>query len=133
VSALARHVSSVADDVSLTVKVEGPEEALPLARTAETHLYGIGREALANVVKHADADMARIRIQTRADCVVLEIEDDGCGFDPASTRVGHYGLDSMRSRAEEIGAVLRISSAVGRGTLVHVETPVVAAREFDGR
>jgi signal transduction histidine kinase len=63
--------------------------------------------------------------------VLLEIADDGRGFDPGSTTSGHYGLASMRSRAEEIGASLSISSAVGRGTVVRVEVPV-ERRPADG-
>lgn len=128
VAALARHVSSVAGDTGLLVEVSGPDAPLPLTRTAETQLYGIGREALANVVRHAGASTARLRIEVDADSVTVEIEDDGRGFDPDSTRAGHYGLESMRSRAEEIGAVLTISSSAGRGTVVRVEAPVQTGR-----
>jgi signal transduction histidine kinase len=56
--------------------------------------------------------------------VIVEIEDDGRGFDPAAVTTGHFGLESMRSRAEEIGADLDISSAPGRGTVIRVELPV---------
>jgi signal transduction histidine kinase len=128
VPAFARHVSSVTDDTGLLVEVDGPDGPLPLTRTAETHLYGIGREAFANIVRHAAASTARVRVGVDADTVTVEIEDDGCGFDPTSTRAGHYGVESMRSRAEEIGAVLTISSAAGRGTVVRVEAPVEAGQ-----
>ena len=124
VTALTRHVSSLPEDAELRVDVDGPEERMPLTRTTETQLYGIGREALANVVKHARASAAQIRIEADATRVIVEIEDDGCGFDPASVQPGHFGLESMRSRAEEIGADLNISSARGRGTIVRVELPV---------
>jgi signal transduction histidine kinase len=127
VPAFARHVSSLSGD-GLRIELNGPADALPLTRTAETHLYGIGREALANVVKHAGAATAQVRIEANGGSVVVEIEDDGCGFDPEATRAGHYGLDSMRSRAEEISAVLTITSAAGRGTTVRVETPVEGSR-----
>jgi len=124
VAALNHHVSSLPDGCGLRVDVDGPEERVPLARTTETQLYGIGREALANVVKHARASVAQIRIEADATRVTVEIEDDGCGFDPAMVHAGHFGLESMRSRADEIGADLDISSAPGRGTIVRVELPV---------
>jgi len=124
VTALTRHVSSLPDDAALNVAVDGPEERMPLTRTTETQLYGIGREALANVVRHADASEARIRIAAGATRVIVEIQDDGRGFDPDSVQAGHFGLESMRGRAEEIGAELEISSAPGRGTVVRVELPV---------
>jgi signal transduction histidine kinase len=124
VAALTRHVSSLPDGAGLRVDVDGPEERMPLTRTTETQLYGIGREALANVVKHAQASAARIRIESESSSVTVEIEDDGRGFDPAAVTAGHFGLESMRSRAEEIGADLDISSTPGRGTVIRVELPV---------
>jgi signal transduction histidine kinase len=59
---------------------------------------------------------------------VVEIVDDGRGFDPEAVRSGHFGLESMRSRADEIGADLHIISAPGRGTVVRVEVPVEVSR-----
>jgi signal transduction histidine kinase len=123
VPALVRHVESNGGNGRLPISVDGPPEPLPLTRTSETQLYAIGREALANVVKHADATAAHIRIHANDRRVIFEIEDDGRGFDTTRMRPGHYGLDSMRSRAVEIGAVLTITSAAGRGTLVRVEVP----------
>jgi signal transduction histidine kinase len=54
---------------------------------------------------------------------VVEIHDDGRGFDPVAGHPGHFGLDSMRSRAEEIGGWLAITSDPGSGTLVRVCVP----------
>jgi signal transduction histidine kinase len=121
--AIARHVASIPDDTQVIVRVEGPSEPLPLTRRTETQLFGIGREALANVVKHAHAQTASVRIQAGAASVVLEVADDGCGFDPGTEHAGHFGLGSMRSRADELGAELHITSAPGRGTVVRVELP----------
>jgi signal transduction histidine kinase len=124
VPAFERHVAALGDDKSVRVDVEGPSERLPLTRTVESQLYGIGREALANVVRHSRADAAHVRVITVDHRVVLEVADNGRGFDPDSTHAGHFGLDSMRSRADEIGAELRISSQRGEGTVVRVEVPV---------
>ena len=132
VLAFVRHASSFPDDVELRVAVDGPVGPLPLARTVETQLYGIGREALANVVKHAMASTAQVRIEAGASHVVVEVEDNGCGFDPDAPRPGHYGLESMRSRAAEIRADLRISSTAGIGTVVRVEVPVEASSANGG-
>jgi signal transduction histidine kinase len=131
VPALAQHASAV-EDGGLRVEVDGPDARLPLTLTEETQLYGIGREALANVIRHAGASTARIRVESGVSRVTVEIEDDGCGFDSAPTAAGHYGLESMRSRAEEIGAALTISSSVGHGTLVRVEVPVHEGRSDAG-
>ncbi len=124
VPAFTRHASALREEFGLVVDVDGPEHQLPLARRTQTQLYGIGREALANVVRHAGATRARVRVRTDNGQLALEVADDGCGFDPSAPHPGHYGLESMRSRAEEIDGVLEIASVVGRGTLVRVEVPV---------
>jgi signal transduction histidine kinase len=123
VPALTRHVAAFAGDGTVRVHVEGPPGALPLQPDTETQLYGIAREALANVVRHADAGSAVVRVEATAACVVLEVGDDGRGFDPQSVRAGRFGLESMRSRVGEIGADLAVISAPGRGTVVRVEVP----------
>ncbi|MFL6038876.1 MAG: MASE1 domain-containing protein [Gaiellaceae bacterium] len=127
VSAFRRHVSAF-DAGALTVDVEGPAEPLPLQRLVETQLYGIGREALANVAKHAGADAAWLRLSVTDERVVLEIADNGRGFEAESVPTGRFGLESMRSRAEEIGGELRIVSAPGRGTVVRADVPVEVSR-----
>jgi signal transduction histidine kinase len=121
VPALTRHVASFGDNGSVRIRVEGPSAPLPLERKTETQLYGIVREALANVARHAGADSATVRIRATAGRVVLEVVDDGCGFDSQHPPAGRFGLESMRSRAGEIGADLAVISSPGRGTVVRVE------------
>jgi signal transduction histidine kinase len=120
VAALARHASMLRTAHGLDADVQGPER-LPLSARAQTQLFGIGREALANVAKHAGASKAWVHIEARSGRVVVEVRDDGSGFDSAARHPGHFGLESMHSRAAELGAVLTISSAPGAGTVVRVE------------
>ena len=127
VPAFTRHAAALADS-PVRIRVEGPADPLPLTRATEAQLFGIAREALANVLKHAHATSADVHITATAVHVVLEITDDGHGFDPDVSHIGHFGLDSMRSRADEIGADLRISSTPSRGTVVRVETPAEVTR-----
>jgi signal transduction histidine kinase len=127
VTALVRHAEGVAASDGLRIDIEVPSTCPALSRLAETHIFAIGREALANVVKHADASAVSVRVATSGERVVLEIRDDGRGFDPAAAPAGHFGLDSMHSRAAEIGARLTIASAPGQGTSVIVDAPAAAA------
>jgi signal transduction histidine kinase len=126
-AALGECANHVCAGTTLAVGVDGPVERLPISRDAEAQLFGIGREALTNVVKHAGATTASVRIGVAHDRVVLEIADDGRGFDPERRHPGHYGLESMRGRAREIGAALSISSAAEAGTVIRIETPVASA------
>jgi signal transduction histidine kinase len=127
VPAFTRHAASLAD-ATVSVRVEGPAEPLPLTRATESQLFGIAREALANSLKHAEPTEADVRVRATSTNVVLEIVDDGRGFDPEASHNGHFGLESMRSRADEIGADLHIISAPGRGTVVRVEVPAEVSR-----
>jgi signal transduction histidine kinase len=123
VAALARHASGLRTSDGLTVDVEGPSSPLALSELAEQQLFAIGREALANVQKNAAASAVQVRVRAEDGRVVLEVRDDGRGFDPAAGHPGHFGLDSMRSRANEIGGDLTINSTPGSGTLVRVCVP----------
>jgi signal transduction histidine kinase len=130
VPALTRHVSSFAGNGEFRIRVEGPTHPLPVQLRTETQLYGIAREAVANVVRHAGAGYATIRVEATDGEVVLEIADDGCGFDPQGPRAGRsFGLESMRSRAAEMGADFAVISAPGRGTVVRIELPTEDERD----
>src|SRR5215204_1649086 len=123
VAALARHASGLRAVGAPTLEVRGPVARLALPEAVETQLYGIGREALANVVKHAHATSALVHVDARAAHVLVEVRDNGRGFDPSAAHPGHFGLDSMRTRAAEIGARLTIASTPGVGTAVRVRVP----------
>jgi signal transduction histidine kinase len=123
VAALARHASGVRTSEGLTIDVRGPGPRLALSELVETQLFAIGREALANVQRHAGASAAHVRVDAEQGQVVLEVRDNGRGFDIAAGHPGHFGLGSMRSRAAEIGGQITITSAPGSGTLVRVCVP----------
>jgi signal transduction histidine kinase len=105
-------------------------ESLPtLSATAQVQLVRIVQEALANVRKHARARQVQIRIRGAAGEVIVEVEDDGVGFDPAVRRHGvspRFGLAMMGERAGAVGGALEIDSAPGRGTRVRVRLPAEA-------
>jgi signal transduction histidine kinase len=132
VPALLGHATRLARAEGPAIEVHAPEGRLPLSPRAEAQAFAIGREALGNVVKHAQATTARITVEERPGYVVVEIRDDGLGFEPDMDHPGHFGLESMRSRAAEIGAQLSITSGPGRGTVVRIEAPADADGRPDG-
>jgi nitrate/nitrite-specific signal transduction histidine kinase len=101
-----------------------------LSPVAELQLLRIVQEALANVRKHADAKHVQVSISEDLESIQTVIADDGRGFDPESpSRDGHepmphFGLATMRERAESVGGTLRISSTPSSGTQVIVRLPV---------
>jgi len=102
------------------VSLEGEPE-LPLA--TKQVLYRVAQEALHNVVKHARASRVWLTLRHSGDRSVLEVGDDGVGFDPEDTPPGHLGLRSMRERVEESGGEFRLLSTPGRGTEIRVAVP----------
>jgi PAS domain S-box-containing protein len=93
-----------------------------LSSDAETALYRIAQEALTNVAKHAKAANVEIILERRTDSVLLIIEDDGVGFDPATAGAAGqgFGVLGMHERAGLAGATLEIESSPGQGTTVLV-------------
>jgi signal transduction histidine kinase len=83
--------------------------------------YHVAHEALSNARKHANASIVSISLTARDDSVVMEIRDDGQGFDPSlQTTEEHRGIRNMASRAAAIGARLDIVSAPGQGTTLQL-------------
>jgi signal transduction histidine kinase len=98
------------------------DPALPAEGGVE--LLSLAREALSNASRHARARRIDVLLGTADDGSVLEIADDGVGFDPArSLPADHHGLRNMRVRADDLGGRLEIESAPGTGTRVRVWLP----------
>jgi len=93
--------------------------SLPLRK--EVMLYYIAQEALNNVLRHSQAKSVTVRLKQKKGNVVLEIEDFGCGFDPAQMGSEGMGLRNMRERATLAGGKFEIISTPGKGTRVIVK------------
>jgi signal transduction histidine kinase len=123
VAALNRQVAVLSTRHKLAVECEIEEEPeLPLEQ--KEALYRIAQEALHNIVKHARATGVTLRLLTRDDVLLLEVRDNGRGFDPTAAFPGHLGLRSMQERAAKIGATLAIASTPGQGTTTRVRLPL---------
>ena len=104
------------------IKVEG-ERRLSLA--LEEELFWIALEAFNNVVKHAGAQRIEVSLQFGDKSVLMEIRDDGQGFDAGEAgQTGGMGLHGMEERVARIRGTLTITSALGEGTTVRVEAAV---------
>jgi signal transduction histidine kinase len=137
VEAVRKHAAAVAARAGLTVRITAPDDDLDLDEQVELELLRIVQEALHNVVRHARADTVRLRLgpgDEDAGTLVLEITDDGVGFDGATDHPGHLGLKSMRERTERLCGRLTITSAPGRSTTVRAVLPgLLATRREMGR
>ncbi|MDP3192117.1 PAS domain S-box protein [Rhodoferax sp.] len=127
--ALRQLATEFSQRTGIAVDLDGVELLPRLPSVVETTMFRISQEALSNVAKHARANHVAVNLHADADLVVLEIADDGSGFDVGRTLPAqrHWGLGTMRERAEEAGIAFMLESTPGAGTRVVLEVKRVAA------
>jgi signal transduction histidine kinase/ligand-binding sensor domain-containing protein len=102
----------------------------------ENQLLRIGQEAIINAVRHASPSRIHLEVRFETQAVTLRVSDDGHGFDRSSSDLEserHYGLTTMRERAEEIGGRFRVVSSAEAGTVVEAIVPTPAASHWVGQ
>jgi signal transduction histidine kinase len=87
-------------------------------------LYRIAQEALHNIVKHARASVVELRLARQENEIILEVRDNGRGFDTKGPFPGHIGLSSMQERTTKMDGMFTIESVSGQGTCVGVQVPI---------
>lgn len=114
-------------DRALPAELSTRGEARPLAAPVEAALLRIAQEALANVAKHAQARRVELSLLYAPQRIVLEVRDDGIGFDPETVQGrrtdGGYGLAGMRRRLEELGGRLVVDASPGAGAALCATVP----------
>lgn len=98
-----------------------PEVALDKERSSA--LFRIFQEALTNVARHSGATRVDVLLAQTPDGITLDIQDDGCGFDPQRSDRRSMGLLGMRERAISFGGRVEVASTPGHGTRVRVSIP----------
>jgi signal transduction histidine kinase len=106
-----------------TIEVTSSVEAVRASEERELALYQIAKEALGNAVQHSRARSIRVGLHQEQGHLVLEVVDDGVGFDPFVEREDHYGLVVMRERAVAVGASLYVDASAGHGCAIRVSVP----------
>ncbi len=123
---LGRLANEFRKNTLIETSLTGPDGNITMIPSLQaTALFHICQEALANVAKHAQAQKAKIDLWAAPGRVLLEISDDGQGFDlrKMSVTLGH-GLSNMHTRARKVGGDVEITSEPGRGTTVLAWVPV---------
>jgi signal transduction histidine kinase len=108
----ARHQIKVVTDLC-----KEPQVTLEVKET----VYRVALEAMQNTIKHALASTLNLHLTEMGDELVLEVKDDGQGFDPQESFPGHLGLRSMQERVEQCGGTFQIQSSSGKGTYVRAQ------------
>ncbi len=119
---VARCVRQLRSASETIIEQQVTGEAAALSYNLVNNLFRIVQEALSNAVHHAKAGKIMVRVCYRQSGVLIEIEDDGKGFDPQripGPEEGHFGIVGMRERCAAINAIFQLESAAN-GTLVRV-------------
>ncbi|RSM86674.1 histidine kinase [Kibdelosporangium aridum] len=122
VSAIRKGASAIAVRENLRVEVIAPEERLPLSAFREEELFRVVQEAMHNCVKHASPSRIEVRLSLDGD-LLIEVADDGTGFDPSAPHIAGLGLTGMRERMRRIGGRLVIDSHPDGPTTVRLVVP----------
>jgi signal transduction histidine kinase len=122
VAALREHVAQYALQ-NVQVSLDAPESFPPLSAAVEVAVYRMVLEALANVIKHAQATTCTIRLTLLDDALTAEVQDNGVGR-PPGFHTG-VGMTAMYERAAELGGTCLIEDAVPRGTRVYACFPLI--------
>jgi signal transduction histidine kinase len=125
---VADYVAGVAERWHLPVNAEIHSDAAVMDPPVRAAANIVIREAIANAAKHAEAAKVDVRLRRGHDEILLEIEDDGRGFDPraAVERPGHFGLRLLQERVAASGGSVAIESEPGKGTVITARLPLRA-------
>ena len=125
VGALFKQGAALQARHGITVQTDLCEEP-DLSLTVKQELYRIAQEAMHNTVKHVRANKIELRLSQSSNEVILQVRDDGVGFDPLGSFPGHLGLHTMQERVSSLGGGLQIESSPGQGTSILIRVPEVA-------
>jgi len=118
---LGELVTTMRERVPFTIELAVSPELRKWRSSQDALLFRLVQEALLNIRKHARATQVSIQLRRQGDRVLVEIADDGIGFDPAGVQSGHYGLLIMQERARALGGTLDIASSADAGTRVSIQ------------
>jgi len=129
--AVRKQCAAIASREGVDIRTQAPEYRLPLSDNAEEELFRVVQEAVHNSIKHAGPKRIDIVFCELDGAVIIEVTDDGAGFDPATTSFGGMGLTSMRERMARLGGEFVIDSHPTRSTTIRAVLAGSAAQTGD--
>lgn len=123
VAALVKQAAALRARYSIQVEecyCKEPQVSLSIKET----IFRVAQEALHNVIKHAHATQVELQLDQINDSLILEVKDNGRGFEISSSYPGHLGMKSMQERADQARGSFEIQSSTGQGTKIRVLIPV---------
>ncbi len=128
VPAIRWYAQTNLEEAGIMVEINANGEVEPLSPLLNSSLFRIAQEAINNIIRHSQAEKVEINLSQREEDILLEVKDDGRGFDLGSVReealqLQHLGLLGMQERAELVGGNTELSSVPGGGTQILISVP----------
>jgi PAS domain S-box-containing protein len=123
VAALLKQTAALRARYALRVEESYCEEPQVPLSIKET-IFRVAQEALHNVIKHAHATQIDLQLDQANDVLILEVKDNGRGFEISNSYPGHLGMKSMQERVDQAKGSFEIQSSPGQGTTIKVQIPV---------
>jgi two-component system nitrate/nitrite sensor histidine kinase NarX len=115
------------ENSGISATLEEYHDISRLAPEVQAQIIRIVQEALSNVRKHASANNVWVSLSQKDQYLVLEVRDDGCGFEPeVIPSTSRYGLQGMRERTDLIGADFQVISRLNEGTIIRIRLPLAS-------
>jgi ligand-binding sensor domain-containing protein/two-component sensor histidine kinase len=131
---MRRFVNDVLEGAEIEVDFRAPQQWADTALSADVRreVFLIFKESVNNIVRHADCRHALVLVDVCGNELVVELRDDGCGFQIQNSNGHGHGLASMRERAGRLGGKLELHSDPGKGTSLKLTIPLSrsGARQF---
>lgn len=125
VQALRKQTDALCKRHKIDARINAPTAEPAISLDAKEALYRIALEAVQNTIRHSQATRIDISMAQQDNNIMLEVRDNGRGFDAKATYTGHLGLISMRERAEQLGGAFEVESEIGQGTRIRVSVPMI--------
>lgn len=106
-------------------------KALTMSPARQMVVYRVIQELLNNARKHSQASLVRVALGAEHGRAVIEIQDDGIGFDATRVPAGHYGLEGIRERIAFLGGALIVDTAPGQGSRFTIQIPISTEEPHD--
>ena len=123
-TALRAYVDAACMKAGVVCDIRLPEDGEPIPKDISITLFRIVQEGLSNIIRHASAKHVSLDLTDGGGEYAFTLQDDGCGFDPNSTRdVWPHGIMGMQQRVRALGGRFSLDSTPGKGTTLRVTVP----------
>src|SRR5208282_1731083 len=129
---MRRFVSDVLEGANISVLFHAPAEwaTTTLNSDLRREFFLVFKESINNVIRHAECDQVEITFEAVGNGLLLQVRDNGKGFQPPKSDGHGHGLASMQERARRLGGRLEVYSVPGEGTIVRLTAPLIRSTTF---